>query len=198
MSVLVAEPPVVLLEAPPPDEFLLTVDDLACLPDDGYRYEVIEGEIYMACAPDLVHQFISGKAFSAFDRYLENNPIGVIIATPGVIFDEYNGVIPDLVFLLRERIGEIASGKRIEGAPDLIIEIISPGSTNIKRDRVVKRKLYGRFGVKEYWIINGFAREVEIYRPHGRGLRLAAVLRGEDLITTPLLPGFSCRTANLF
>lgn len=107
-------------------------------------------------------------------------------------------MIPDIVFFSNERRGEIASTERIMGAPDLIIEIVSPGSENERRDGVAKRQLYGKYGVKEYWVVDPMQRTIEIYSLVGRNLKLQTVLREHNDLTTSLLPGFSCKVANTF
>ena len=176
-----------------------TVDDWDLLPDDGNRYELIEGETHMSSAPDIVHQIVSTKICKHIDNYLDSNPIGLVVATPGVIFDRYNGVIPDLVYLDNEKRDTLIYGGKIHGAPDLIIEILSPGKKNTDRDRVTKRLLYARFGVAEYWIIDARRFSVEIYRrAENNGLALVETCRDKDSLTTPLLPNFACPVANLF
>ena len=83
-------------------------------------------------------------------------------------------------------------------APDIVIEILSPGRENISRDRIAKRQLYAKYGVKEYWIADSENRSVEIYRLTDKGLELAAMLRLGDEITSPLLPGFSCPRSKIY
>lgn len=179
-------------------ESLLTNQDLEGLPRDGKRYELIEGELYVSTAAELIHQRTAGKLFRAFTYYLDSNPIGEILATPGVILSDYDGLIPDLVYLSNERRDQIATGARIYGAPNLVIEILSPGVQNIERDRKLKMKLYERFGVEEYWIVDTRSRSVEVYRREGETLKLfTTFVNGED-ITTPLLPGFACPVRELF
>src|SRR5689334_4960082 len=155
-------------------EPLLTIADLDAMPDDGNRYEIIEGELFVSCAPNLMHQTASGNLLFNLKSYLSRNPIGVVWATPGVIFSEFSGVIPDLVFVSNARRDEIASGERITDAPDLVIEIVSPGAENQRRDRVAKRQLYGKHGVKEYWVVDPYQRTVEVYLLEGQALKLQA------------------------
>ncbi|HSQ20616.1 MAG TPA: Uma2 family endonuclease [Blastocatellia bacterium] len=171
-------------------EPLLTVADLDIMPDDGNRYEVIEGELFVSRSPSLTHQRVSGNFFHSLKTYLVENPIGEILATPGVIFSELSGVIPDLVFVSHERRNEIASGDRITGAPDLVIEIVSPGVENERRDRLAKRQLYGKHGVKEYWIVDFEKRTVEVYVLQGPTLALKSVLSEHDEVTSTVLPGY--------
>jgi Uma2 family endonuclease len=179
-------------------EPLLTVDDLDLMPEDGNRYEVIEGELFVSRAPGLTHQSVSGNLFRSLDTYLIQNPIGRIWATPGVIFSELSGVIPDLVFVSHQRRNEIASGERIMGAPDLVIEIVSPGTDNERRDRLAKRQLYAKYGVKEYWIADFEKRTIEVYLLQGQNLELLSILTEQDEITSSVLPGYRCKVETVF
>jgi Uma2 family endonuclease len=179
-------------------EPVLTIKDLDALPDDGNRYEIIEGELFVSRASSLIHQTVSGNLFFKLKRYLSDKPIGRIWATPGVTLSEFDGVIPDIVFVSTDRCEAIASGERIIGAPDLVIEIVSPGAENERRDRVVKRHLYGKFGVKEYWVVYLDRRAIEIYCLSGRVLNLHAALNTGDYVESMVLPGFTCKVEDLF
>jgi Uma2 family endonuclease len=179
-------------------EPLLTVDVLDSLPDDDNRYELFEGELFVSRAPGIPHQRILGNLHVILRAYLENNPIGEVLLTPGVIFDELSSAIPDAIFVSNQRKREIISGDRFHGAPELLIEIISPGKENVRRDREVKRHVYGKHGVKEYWIADPLNRTLEIYRPKRHRLVLAETLMDEDNVSTPLLPGFKCRASQFF
>ena len=176
----------------------LTVADLEVMPDDGNRYEIIEGEIQVSRAPGLTHQSVSGNLFTSIKDYLRSEPIGEVWATPGIIFTDFNGVGPDLVYVSNERRRDIATGERITGAPELVIEIISPEIDNERRDRVIKRQLYAKFAVKEYWIVDPVSRVIDIYRLEGETLKLAATLGEDDELTSPVLPGYSCKVASIF
>jgi Uma2 family endonuclease len=177
---------------------VLTIADLDCTPDDGNKYELIEGEIYMSRSPSLTHQITLTNFLISIRLYLTDNPIGIVVPGPGVIFDDFNGVIPDIVFFRNERRAEIASGDRLNGAPDLVIEIISPGAEIERRDRVLKRRVYGRFGVKEYWLVDLVNRSIELCRLGEEGLELAATFTGEDEMTSLVLPGFHMKLTDLF
>lgn len=179
-------------------EPLMTVDDLDAMPEDGNRYEVIEGELFVSRAPGLPHQRVFGNLFTAFRNYLASNPIGEIIATPGLVFEKYSGVIPDVVFFTHDRGAEIIANERLGAAPELVIEILSPGRENVARDRVVKRQLYGKHGVQEYWIVDSENRAVEVYRLQDGMLDLVVILRGDAEMTSPLLPGFTCPASGFF
>lgn len=177
-------------------EPLLTIADLDSMPDDGNRYELIEGELFVSCSPSLTHQSVAGNIFLSVSTHLIANPIGRIWMAPGVIFSEYSGVIPDLVYVSDARRAEIASGDRVMGSPDLVIEIVSPGIENERRDRLVKRQLYGKHGVKEYWIVDIQKRTIEVLQ--GQMLQLESILTEQDELTSSVLPGYRCRVETLF
>ena len=178
---------------------LLTIDDLTALPDDdGNIYELIEGELIVSSAPSLMHQRAIRNLSYFIQSYLEQNPIGEVFPTPGVIFDIHNGVIPDIVFITNEQLEAVGADTHIHLAPALAVEVVSPGRENARRDRVKKLRLYDKFGVGEYWVADPEARTLEVYRRAEVALALSATLAGEDEITTPLLPGFACTPARVF
>jgi len=177
---------------------LVTVDDLQAMPDDGNRYEVIGGEILMSRAPGLTHQRISGKLYRLLGNYLDTNPIGEVLATPGIVFSEIDGVIPDIVFFTHDRAKLILSAERIIAAPDLIVEIVSPGSDNQRRDRVVKKQLYAKFGVREYWIADPESMTIEIITCNADVQPQSAVFQADDEIESTVLPGFSFKVSSIF
>ena len=179
-------------------EPLISIYDLEALPDDGKIYELFEGELSVAKAPSLKHQEIITQFAIILGSYLRQNPIGEIWVTPGVIFDEYNSAIPDLVYIAKDRIPQIASGIHIVGAPDLSIEIMSPGSENVRRDEVIKRQTYAKFGVKEYWIVEPVTEVVEISRLQDGILASVGTFRSEDEINSPFLPDLSFTVKDVF
>ena len=177
-------------------EPVLTIADLDAMPEDGNHYEVIEGELFVSRAPSLTHQQIVFRLMLAVGKYLEENPVGMVWPGPEVIFSDFSGVIPDIVYIGNERRDKIATGDRVAGAPDLVIEVLSPGGENERRDRQAKRQLYAKYGVKEYWIVDPHKATIQIYRL--AKLRLAATLSKKHAITTPMLPGFSCPVRDIF
>jgi Uma2 family endonuclease len=177
---------------------LVTVDDLQSMPDDGIRYEVIEGELFLSRPFRLTHQRVSGNVFFLFSNHLDTNPIGEVLATPGVVFSEIDGVIPDIVFFTNERATLILSGEQIIAAPDLIVEIVSPGSENQRRDRVVKKQLYARFGVREYWIADPESMTIEIITCNAGAQPQSVVFQADDEIECTVLPGFSFKVSSIF
>lgn len=177
---------------------LLTLADLDATPDDGNRYELIDGEIYMSRAPNIFHQDIILNLAFAIRTYLLSNNIGRVMSGIGVILSDYDAVIPDLVFVTHERFAEIERDGRLTAAPDLAIEVVSQGTENERRDRFLKRKLYGRYAVKEYWIVDPQSRSLEVYLARDSGLESAATLAGDDELTSALLPGFRLKVAEVF
>jgi Uma2 family endonuclease len=179
-------------------EPILSIDDLDALPDDDNRYELFEGELFVSRAPSLSHQRVLGNIYATIRTYLEQNPIGEVLLTPGVIFDQFNSAIPDAVFSSHQHIAEIVSDERIVKAPELVIEIVSAGKENARRDREVKRQVYGKHGVKEYWIADPLNRSLEIYRLKRHNLALAETLKDEDTLASSMLPGFKCPVRQIF
>lgn len=178
-------------------ESLLRVSDLDLMPDDGNRYELIGGELYVTKSPKIIHQDITGNIIYDFRIYLSNNRIGKILPVQGVVFSEIDGVIPDLIYISNERLKSITENGRVVGAPDLVIEILSPGAENSRRDRVAKRHLYGKFGVREYWIIDPETVSIEVYLLDNGQMRLASTLSKDDILTSSLLPGYSTSVGDL-
>ena len=176
----------------------LSIADLDVMPDDGKRYELIGGELYVSRAPHLVHQAVIANLLHAIRDYLRENPNGRVLPEVGVFLSEHDAVIPDLSFVSNERFIRIVSGGKLIEAPDLVVEVLSSGTENERRDRSVKKYLYSKYGVKEYWIINWEAGTLEVYQPGATGLELQATLGVEDELTTPILPGFRCRLETLF
>ena len=177
---------------------LMTVADLDAFPDDGNRYELIEGELFVSCAPGLPHQLVLQNLLIKLAAYLEQNPIGLIVPGPGAVFSNYDAVIPDIVFVTNERWNGIIGNDRFIAAPDLVIEIISPGTENRVRDLKAKRRLYGKYGVQEYWVVDGQNRSVLIFRLHDDALDEVSLLRIDDELTSPLLPGLTLKLTDVF
>ena len=178
---------------------LMTVADLDAFPDDdGKRYELIEGELFVSCAPGLPHQLVLANLVAKFAVYLERNPIGIAAPGPGAVFSNYDAVIPDLVFARRERLDTIVENDRFVGAPELVVEIVSPGSENRARDLKAKRRLYGRYGVQEYWTVDPENRTVTIFYLSSNTLAQTRIAKNDDEITSPLLPGFTLKVRSIF
>jgi Uma2 family endonuclease len=178
---------------------LLTVADLDAFPeDDGNRYELINGELFVSCAPGIPHQRVLMNLILGFGEYLKIHPIGILVPGAGAIFSDYDAVIPDLAFVRNERWDQVVTGEKFTGALDLVIEILSPGSQNRRRDLSSKRKLYGKYGVKEYWIVDSENQSVLIFRLREQTLEEPATFAGDQELTSPLLPGFQLKASAVF
>lgn len=124
-------------------EPLLTVADLDAFPeDDGNRYELIDGELFVSCAHGIPHQRVLQNLQLELGLYLRANPVGILVPGAGAIFSDYDAVIPDLAFVSHERWDQVVTGEKFTGALDIVVEILSPGSQNRRRDLSAKRKLY--------------------------------------------------------
>ncbi len=176
-----------------------TVDDVELLPDDGSLYEVIDGELYVSKQPDIQHQLVGTRIASFLDLWSLQSQKGYVVSTPGVIFTNDNAVVPDVVWISDERYASalLPDGK-FHSCPELVIEILSPGSENRRRDRETKRKLYSRRGAEEYWIVNWQERRVEVYMRENAALTLDRTLTENDVLETALLPGFRHKVGEFF
>ncbi len=179
-------------------EPLMTVADLDACPDDGNRYELIGGELFVSRAPRLPHQLVLQHLQMSLYNYLQTNRVGLLVPGPGAVFSESDAVIPDLVFARKERLNKVVANGRFVGPPDLVIEVLSPGKENRERDLTVKRQLYAKFRVQEYWIVDCENKSVLIYRLRESKLKETAKLGVEDEITTPLLPQFQLTVSSIF
>jgi Uma2 family endonuclease len=142
-----------------------TYAEFARLPDDGNRYEVIAGELYVSPAPRPLHQLVVTRITVALSAHVEANRMGTVFVGPiDVLFAEGDYLEPDVVFVRRER-GGIESDRGLEAAPDLVVEVASPSTGG--RDRILKRERYLHFGVPEYWVVDPEAREVLVYHSTG-------------------------------
>jgi Uma2 family endonuclease len=175
-----------------------TYEDYLLFPDDGKRHELIDGEHYVTPAPKTKHQKISVNLTTAIATFLKHQKIGEIFAAPcDVVLSDLDVVEPDLLFVSSAR-ASIITEKNIQGAPDLVVEILSDGTR--KTDEIIKRKLYEGHGIPEYWIVDPELETVKIYRIVGQGYHRVAELSREvnDTLATPLLPGLQINLSEIF
>ena len=176
-----------------------TYEDYLTLPEGGpFRYEIIDGELCMTPSPNTKHQKISRNILHFIDSFLRQNTVGEIFYAPyDVVFsqDPLQVAEPDLVFVSKAR-AAIITEKNIQGVPDLLIEILSP--TTAANDRRVKRTLYERFGVPEYWIVDPEAETVQVFRLSDGRYGTCLEFRKEDALDSPLLPGLSIPLSGVF
>ena len=182
-----------------PEQVRWTIADLEGFPDNGNRYEIIDGELFVTRAPHLAHQDVAGAIYAELRAWSLQSGLGKPFITPGVIFSESDAVIPDVIWISHERRSQlIDSSGHLTGAPELIVEVLSNTEKDKKRDRETKLKLYSAQGVIEYWIVDREQQLIEVYRRENGVLKKVMTLFPADQLTSPLLPGFSCEVALLF
>jgi Uma2 family endonuclease len=163
--------------------------------DDDQRYEIIDGQLLMAPAPDTWHQNWVRSLFLVLHSHTSGRQIGEVLISPlDVIFDNENTCQPDLLFISQARRGMIEK-RGVFGAPDLLVEIISPSS--VRRDRYDKRSLYARFGVKEYWMADPANRSLEVHTLNAGAYQLHCCVEEKGIVTSPLLPELQFDVADL-
>ena len=156
--------------------------------DDEQRYEVINGELLMVPGPGTFHQSIVGALFIRLTRHAEESGAGTVFVSPlDVVLDDINVVQPDVLFIRNDHL-EIIDPRAIRGVPDLVVEILSPGTR--RRDRMVKAQLYARAGVPEYWIVDPPARCIEVFSLGETGYALHSSATGGGVASSKALDGF--------
>ena len=158
-------------------------DDIKDLPPDDKRWELLDGELFLTSSPNWRHQKVVLRLATALDAHVTSNGLGeVTIAPMDTILDPYNVVEPDILYISNERRSII--GERVHGAPDLCVEVLSP-STAV-RDRAIKRTVYAKFGVREYWIVDPDVGSVEVFA--APALERLATYQSRDRLRSPILP----------
>lgn len=176
-----------------------TLRDLELLPDDGNRYEIVDGELYVAKQPDWQHQLVCSQLVILIGIWSEQSQAGFVNQTPGIIFADDTNVVPDVIWISHERLKSVLhSDGKLHNAPELVIEVLSPGAENERRDREIKLKLYSRHGVKEYWVVNWQTQNLEVYRREDDLLTLKKTLDRDSVLESPHLPGFYCKISQVF
>jgi Uma2 family endonuclease len=181
----------------PETQVKLTIEDFELFPEDGQRHELIDGEHVVTPAPTARHQRASGRLYLALQEAAGHGERGEVYFAPlDVVLSPTDVVQPDLLFVRRERIGII--DRRVEGPPDLVVEIISPSSR--RTDELLKRRAYERYGVGELWVVDPELEVVRIYRREGEGFARPQELSAErgDQVESPLLPDLLLEVASLF
>ena len=177
-----------------------TYDDLVLFPDDGRRHELIDGEHYVTPSPNLRHQELVGRLYFEIELHLrQHRERGRVFTAPlDIVFTRWDVVVPDVLFVAGDQF-DILTEKNIQGAPALVIEVLSPWTR--RADEHAKRRLFDRGGVREYWLVDPEASAVTVVRRMADGaFATAAPLTRDsgDTLTTPLLPGFSLPLDVLF
>ena len=178
----------------------LTYADFLSFPDDGKRHELIDGVHYVTPSPNLGHQELVGRLFLAIANFLATRRhLGRVFVAPlDVVMSDHDVVEPDLLFVAGDQ-REILTEANVQGAPALVVEILSPGTR--RRDEGIKRRLFDRKGVREYWLVDPKGRRISVYRRAKDGSFPAVATldaAARDALATPLLPGFCLSVSDLF
>jgi len=181
-----------------PARVRFTYEDYLLFPADGRRHELVQGEHIVTPSPVEKHQRLVTRLILLLAGMAEREKLGRVYAAPfDVILSEEDVVQPDVLFVAAQHEGRIGE-RGVQGAPDLVVEVTSEGSRRL--DEVVKRKLYERFGVAEYWVVDPEIEVVKVYRREGEAFQRLGELSAEsrDVLATPLLPGLAIPLAALF
>ncbi len=178
-----------------PESLRFTYEDYVLLPDDR-RYEVIDGELYVTPASTPYHQLVKRRIEQRLLEHVQRRQLGEILDAPcDVVLSRFDVLQPDIFFIAAGRLS-IMGEKYISDAPDLVIEVLSPGTR--KRDRVFKSKRYARFGVREMWIADPDRKTIEVFVNAEGSLRAQALYGGDEVLRSPLLPGLEIPLARVF
>ena len=173
----------------------LTYDDYCAAPADN-RYELLDGELIVVPAPNTKHQRVNRELTTRLDRFISDRGSGELFYAPfDVVLSDSDIVQPDLLFVSRER-EHMITAENMRGAPDLVIEILSPSTAD--KDRGKKRTLYGKHGVTEYWLVDPAAETVQIHRLQGETLIPTRTFGREETLRSPLLSGLELHLDDIF
>lgn len=174
-----------------------TYEDYKNLPEsETERYELLEGELVMVPSPSFEHQSISRNLGFLLWEFVSRHDLGIVLNAPfDVVLGEENVVQPDILFVSKAR-RRIIREEEIRGAPDLVVEILSPSTGG--RDRTIKKKLYARHGVKEYWLVDPGEETIEVLALGRQGYKRVALHKKAETLTSPLLPGLKIPLAKIF
>ncbi len=183
---------------PGPRQGCWTYEDYAAIPDDGHRYEVVDGVLYLMPGPNIAHQRAVGSFFYHLKTHVELAGRGQVFVSPLDVELPLTPTVtvqPDVVVVLNAKL-DIIIESRIRGVPDLVIEVASPGTAGY--DRRTKQDAYARAGVPEYWIADPYARTVEVLRLEDGAYRSLGVFRGEATLPSGVVPDLPVRVAQFF
>ena len=172
-----------------------TYKDYCATPDDE-RYELLNGDLMMVPAPNIKHQWVLTRPVIELGRFTQEHGLGKVYVAPCDVFlSDTNVVQPDLLFISRAR-EHMLTDKNVRGAPDLVIEILSPSTAD--RDLGYKHELYGRHGVLEYWVVDPMAETVAVHRQRDGRLEPAETFGRRDTLQTALLEGLQLKLNDIF
>ncbi|HYU74073.1 MAG TPA: Uma2 family endonuclease [Ktedonobacteraceae bacterium] len=181
---------------PGPPQGSWTYDDYAALPDDGQRYEIVNGVLVMAPAPTPEHQDIVGEIYACLRTHVKLAGLGRVFMGPiDVVLGPKNVFQPDVLIVLNAHLDRIQA-KNIVGAPDLVVEVVSPGSGVM--DRIAKYSVYARAGIPEYWIVKPEKQTVEVFVLEDGEYRLLGTFSGQQNLPSRVVPGLPARVEQFF
>ena len=180
----------------PPGKIVLTYDDYRKLPNDRNRYEILDGELSVTPAPGTKHQIALGNLYRLISIQVFANRIGRLLLAPTDLLLAATTVVqPDLIFIGNDR-SQVVTERGVEGAPTLVIEILSP--TTHRTDRETKAQLYAKYSVPHYWLIDPDQQVLEAYELSGDQYNLVTKAQDADLFTPPVFPGLSIQISDLW
>ncbi len=174
----------------------MTWSELERLPEDGPRIELYDGEVWEMPAPMPRHQEAVMNAFELLRGHARRTKARIFVAPLDIVFSKYNVVQPDVVYFLPERAHLIQLDKVTRDRPDLTVEVLSPGTEGNDRGR--KLRMFARYGVPEYWILDAVEHTLEILSQRGDFYTVTVKASGDDMVTSPLLPDLSFVVSRLF
>jgi Uma2 family endonuclease len=176
---------------------LLTYDDYLALPDDGKRYEIHDGELSVSPTPTFRHQDVLAALLGILRAHVLASDLGAVVPAPiTVILAETSIVEPDIIYIAKHRMSIVSARGTVDGAPTLAVEILSPSTARIDRQR--KMQLYARYGVPHYWIVDTDARVIDVYRLESGAYGPPDRRGGADLTGLPPFPGLMIDAATLW
>lgn len=174
---------------------LYTYDDYLKLNDDN-QYELIGGKLILVPAPKTIHQRLVNRLSWLITGFVYKNGLGEVLTAPtDVVLTEKDKPQPDILFISKDRL-DVITEKNIQGAPDLVIEILSPSTGS--RDKVEKSRLYYTHGVKEYWIVDPDSKVIDVFMPGEKNWNLFQAYSAEEILTSPLLSGLEIQLKDIF
>jgi Uma2 family endonuclease len=174
----------------------VSYDDLAQMPEDGRRYELYDGEVFVVPSPILRHQVVALRLWRILDDYASETG-GLAVASPiDIVFSDYDVVQPDIVLLSAESLRSVSLDKPIRRSPDLAVEVLSPSTASNDRGR--KMRMFQRYGVPEYWIVDPIEETIEIYRLTELAYESVATVSGSETMRSAVLPDLTLVPATVF
>jgi Uma2 family endonuclease len=175
----------------------LTYEDYETFPDDGNRYEIVDGEVFVSPSPFEPHQIAVGEIYAAILFHIRKRKLGRVYTAPfEIVLGPHDVFQPDVLYIARERLSIVDARGRVRGAPDLCVEVLSASTRNV--DRTVKFQQYARFGIAEFWIVDTDLRTVEVYALENGAYTLVVNAHGQDRVVSRVLPTLALQAFEVF